>query len=335
MPELTTIYKCADGTEFPVEWEAPDDPEFVWKRDTSHWPEPMRPLDAVMWKRSLSGRDRAYDEAEFPKSGLFDGFILPKGFAYFKFAELTESEQAEFDNATNRILDQYGNAFEFWQKYCLPRIEKTCKAIQHSFGPISVLEPLDMFGYAFFLTMICAAVNRVARNELVSFLEAEFEGDAESLCLDLTQGHRNATLDADQALWELAQEVRKRPAARDALVESESPDLVVTLSRANEGSKLILKLDEFLQLYGWRAEGWLASSETWMERPDIPLEFVRDMAVNEVQSPLVALDQVARKRRVLTQSIENQLRHDETKLARFRELLDTTSEVDPRNWTGG
>jgi len=110
----------------------------------------MRPLDAATWKGSLSGRDRAYAEAEFPKSGLFHGFILPKGFVYFKFTELTESEQAEFNNATRRILNQFGNAFKFWQVYCLPRIEKTCKALQQSVTPMSVLELSELFGYAFF-----------------------------------------------------------------------------------------------------------------------------------------------------------------------------------------
>ena len=190
---------------------------------------------------------------------------------------------------------------------------------------VSVLELAELHGYAFFLTMVAARVNQVVLASFARFLEAEFGSDAENLSIELTQGHQNATLDADQALWELAQEVRTRPALRDAVVESAPAEILNALARFDESIEVLPKFDEYLQLYGWRAEGWLASSQTWQERPDIPLGFVRDLVMNEVQSPMDALAQVAQRRQSLVEETEERLNPDSAKVARFRELLEAAS----------
>ena len=36
MAELTTVYKCTNGANFPVQWQSPEDGQLNWVRDASH-----------------------------------------------------------------------------------------------------------------------------------------------------------------------------------------------------------------------------------------------------------------------------------------------------------
>jgi len=44
MAELTTVYKCTNGANFPVQWQSPEDGQLNWVRDASHFPYPLTPL---------------------------------------------------------------------------------------------------------------------------------------------------------------------------------------------------------------------------------------------------------------------------------------------------
>lgn len=63
---LTTVYKCADGTEFPVEWNEPEQRDYRWSWDTNHWPTPLKPFDVAAWLLSeVSARSNSDSGTKF------------------------------------------------------------------------------------------------------------------------------------------------------------------------------------------------------------------------------------------------------------------------------
>ena len=55
MSGLVTAYKCDDDTDFPVEWENPEDAELSWVWGRDHFPLPTTPLDATIGRLGPSG----------------------------------------------------------------------------------------------------------------------------------------------------------------------------------------------------------------------------------------------------------------------------------------
>ena len=51
MAELTTVYKCTNGANFPVQWQSPEDGQLNWVRDASHFPYPLTPLAVDFTRR--------------------------------------------------------------------------------------------------------------------------------------------------------------------------------------------------------------------------------------------------------------------------------------------
>jgi|AP95_1055475.scaffolds.fasta_scaffold137536_2 hypothetical protein len=49
MTPSTTVYKCADGTDFPVVWNNPKYAELQLVWNDHHWPKSVKPFDAASW----------------------------------------------------------------------------------------------------------------------------------------------------------------------------------------------------------------------------------------------------------------------------------------------
>ena len=80
--DLVTVYKCSDGTDFPVTWEDEADSKLTWSLNEEHFPAPLKPLDAAAWKMSMPARERAFLEAGLPLEGNRK-VLVPQGFVYF------------------------------------------------------------------------------------------------------------------------------------------------------------------------------------------------------------------------------------------------------------
>ena len=75
---LTIAYKCDDGTDFPVVWNNLEDSKYIRVQDNSHWPDAMKPFDAVAWLMGEPGAGRAFEEADIPVQIVFRPHLVPK-----------------------------------------------------------------------------------------------------------------------------------------------------------------------------------------------------------------------------------------------------------------
>jgi len=318
MSQLVTTYKCADGTDFPVAWEDESDAELTWSLNGSHWSAPLKPLDIAAWEVSLPARERAFSEAGLPLPDYFRKVSLPNGFVYMSPPTLTE-------DGVDDLVRRCGGIAPVWVEYCRPLVEEACAKLQSAGDDTPVAELIDTCFYGFMMTQVAAAVILSSTRRLSGFLVEAFGPEAEALTGELTQGYTNSTMDASQALWEIAQAASRSPEVRELMLGSDLSTALDALAHVEGGARFRSAFEGFLQRYGWRSEGWEAASPTWTEQPAIPLGMVRRMIIDETPSPAGALDDVVRRRRELADELESRLQPDSAKQAEFRDLLALAS----------
>ncbi len=315
--KLVSVYKCADGTDFPVEWEKPEDAEAAWTWNRQHAPLPATPMEVVITTSGLRASEQAFFDVGLLVPSVFGRPIYPHGFLYNLLRPFTPSEQAAQDEAVLRLFARYGGAGYVWKDYCLPLIQGRIKLIRES-GPSPNLATLgDARAYARNLTHVAGQCVVFLFRGLATFLAEELS-EAETLTYELTAGYPNATLDADEALWQLAQVARKAKHFRAALLD-EPLDIPAVEAAGSEEFRSAFR--QFQEFYGARAQDWQFTSPTWRERPDIPLGFVARFLRDETPSPRKVLEETARRRQELVAETEARLAGRPEKLAAFRALL--------------
>jgi len=100
---LTTVYKCADGTEFPVEWNEPEQRDYRWSWDSNHWPTPLKPFDVAAWLLSEVSAKQAHIDAGIPLHPILRDFLVPNGFLYVHRAVRSDEENSQIQLFTNRM----------------------------------------------------------------------------------------------------------------------------------------------------------------------------------------------------------------------------------------
>ena len=317
MSELVTTYKCADGTEFPVRWEREGDASLTWGLEDNHWPGPLRPIDAAVWE-GTAARERAFSEAGLPTPSWLPRFLAPHGFVY--------RQRAEFpDEGVDDLVRRWGGVADVWEEHCRPWVQEACTRLQMAGDDEPVADLLEVCDYAWAKTMVAAVVVISAYRRLSGFLNELFGPEAEAWTATLTQGYPNATVDAAQAQWELAQIASRSAEMRELIVDAELSSVQQALRQVEGGREFLSAFDDFLLRFGWRSEGWEAGLPTWRERPERPLGVIRRMITDGTASPGLALDEVARRRQELTSDIEDRLRNDVAKLAELHERLSAVT----------
>ena len=318
MAKFTSLYKCPDGTDFTVEWEDPSDSAISWRWNQDHWPLPTAPLDAAIGWIGQSARDRTYADAGLLVPAAFRSFLRPQGFVYLQNAPLSRAERAVQDEAVDRLTDHWGGVLQVWEEYCLPRIRDYCWRLQEAPADTAIADLGDIATAARHLTHVSGQTVGLAMNRFVAFCQAHFGQEGQALAYDVTQGYANATTDADQALWDLARLANASPDVKRALLTN-GQSAHEAISGASGSAEFAAAFQRYLDLYGWRAEGWQLDAPTWRERPDIPLSHIRRIIGEAPPQPNDAVRQGAQRRQAIIADTENRLPPAER--AEFHALL--------------
>jgi len=209
---LRVVYKCADGTDFPVDWEDAKDAELTWLSMRDHKPRPNLPIesshgtDVWRWVREVTA------EAGLPlsdfvaaRAGEFNGHMYIANLAF-----VLDPEAAL---AMGRFLAQYGGPKGVWEMYWLPKVRECCDRLAATDERASPRELLDQLHRVYGLTMLQLLEVYGPVVDMAGFLAQELGAEASLAAFDLTQGFPHATLEADQALWEVAQVAKEKAAA--------------------------------------------------------------------------------------------------------------------------
>lgn len=319
MTEVKAIYKCADGRDFPVLWTSEEEAKDAWFWDPEHNPGPVTPLDAAIWSECGRGAGRARAECGFAETDVFIGgsaFRYINGFSYWHPTSKSDGERAKSDAANERLRSEYGNAAAFWHQWCLPRAVRAVEQLREATGSESAADLIEMFGYGFEQTFLMWGIDQ---DRMDAFLSEELGGEGERTAVELTRGFPTATLEADQALWELAQEAKRQAGLRELFLGKVPTD--AELRAAEGGPEFLEAFQRYLDYYGWRTLGWDFSSPMVRERPEISLDIIRRTIVEDSPEPAGLVAAAAEEREALIEDIEERIKADSGKLAEFRRRL--------------
>jgi pyruvate,water dikinase len=214
-----------------------------------------------------------------------------------------------------------GGILEAWQTFCQPKVEEAINNLFDFDADVSTVELVDVFGYAFHMTMVSIQTLSVPMQPLMSSLEIEVGSEAETYLAELTAGAANETLMAEQVLWEVAQIARASNSLKNLFVTTEHDQLNEVISANDRGSEFLEALDDYLERYGSRSTQWQPSAPTMREQSELLMASIRHIIIDNPTEPLEVQRDVQTRAQNLAVEIENRIGANEEKLTQFRELL--------------
>ena len=344
-----SVYKCPDGSDFPVEWQDPEDAELSWKWDPIHSPLPLTPLCWDLRKEIGEGFRRAFDVSGAPGYAVLRMF---NGFMYSRPALFDGDPQVRAAVAARDAENRIDCILDLWNQQYRPEVEALTRATRAWCDDRLTLKQLvDRFdqvqaarrrlGELHMLTMGPA---NGAANRFIDFCQAEFGADGEQIASQVTQGFPNKALETGINLWNLSREALGRPAVAAALREGESG--LDSLRAVQGGPEFVALVERFLQECGHRSESFMdLSYPQWTEDARFPLFMVRRyLDTPEDQSPAALNDEAIRHRDEKIPEVEKSLAGNPEKLERFRAwrksatqrtvlLEDHNFYIDQQGWS--
>jgi pyruvate,water dikinase len=99
----------------------------------------------------------------------------------------------------------------------------------------------------------------------------------------LTSGIKTKTTETNQALEELATQIRSDPMLRDLFQRVEARDLGAKLKTSQEGQAFLKRFELFLDQYGHRETALTISQPAWKDQPDNVLAILKVLAETELR----------------------------------------------------
>ena len=318
---MIVVYECADGSDFPVDWEIEADASRNWQLEREHTKN-SPPLEAETHIPAMqSGTEKAFTEVGLVAPPFFSSRKVINGWLYFLMEPPDPGVMGKVMEGLARLTETHGGPLPLWQNYCIPKVEQACGWLSEAGDDASVQEIAEEGWYAWGLTMLSAFSLEGTFSALEDFCHREFGADGLALVVDLTQGFQNATLAADEELWQLAQLGGRSPEVRRLLLADERPwpERIAELKKQDE---FWHRFDNFLETYGERTERWQVSSQTWQERPEVPLAIAGQHLAGATPSPMVSLARAAERREKVRLETEQRLAASPKKLEEFRSLFE-------------
>ncbi len=318
---MRVVYKCDDGTEFPVDWENEADASKDWQLEREHTVN-SPPLEATTHIPAMQrGIERAFSEAGLLPPPFFSSRKVVNGWPYFLMEPSDPAVMDEIARGLAQLTAAHGGAMALWQNYCIPKIEEACDWLSQADEDASVGEIADVGWYSWGVTMVSAFSLEGGYRGLEDFCVKEFGSEGSSIVIELTQGFRNATLEADEELWRVGQVGGQSTEVRRLLLEDKRqwPERILALEAQTEFWR---SFSGFMDTYGERTERWQVSSETWRERPEVPLAIIRTQLTSDAASPMDLLALAAERREKLRSELNHRLELSPGKREEFDSLIE-------------
>ena len=329
---MTTVeYRCADGTPFVVEFPSEEAAAKEWRWEREHSPDPLTPMAAALTDLAVAGARRVYAELELPMPPAFDVSLLPHGFQFASSEFLAADDMPRMVAGIKRLLDEHGSALGVWHERCLPETKAVVAFLDDAGPEVTLAELAEREAYGQQMTMIPAYICGNDLQLLADSIRDLYGDRAQFVAYELTQGHDNTTLRADELLWDLGRRAADEPAVLDALTAANPASAMRSLRTAGVAAAFFAQLDTFLTEFGGRAEGWDIARATWREEGEGLWNQLAQLAQPNAPDPRAAVEKAGRRREKLVTEISEHFADDAEKLGRFKRRLDRiTHYVDVR-----
>jgi pyruvate,water dikinase len=251
-------------------------PDETWTYDPSHYPEPMSPLSADVWFWAMG---RGIQAAARDLSAPFGGFetkTVDGGWAYERDLEPDwEPDIGVLRDAALRVADRWAAEYRDRTHAITDEIRRLRPERLAPADAVAafdrLLELVQDQWHLHFLTVIPVhAAREVLHDRYVELLGKDDELEP----YRLLEGLPNETLDADEALWRVAERARELDVA-DVILELPPVAALRRLRQTHHGREVLVGLRAYLRQYGGRARLHELSEPRQAERPELALESVR------------------------------------------------------------
>src|SRR5690606_11016873 len=223
-------------------------------------------------------------------------------------------------------------AKRIWHEKYLPLVKEGCAALRApDYDKMTAAElaehmpnAFQQAAEAFRYPTVIASPFMMPALLLTAFCERELGDDGPVLATTLLQGFANESAAAGAGLNELAAFAAQHPDLAAALRNSETEGL----DRYEGGAEFLARLNQYLDVYGWRASEWCRFDlPTWVEDPREPLSLIARYLADPEHSPETAHERAVRMRTEASKTIEQRLRPESR--AEFGALLESAFEHVP------
>ena len=101
----------------------------------------------------------------------------------------------------------------------------------------------------------------------------------------LVSGVKTKTTETNQALEELAKQIRSKETLQDLFAHNDAQTLRSALQKSDAGQAFLKKFEKFLDQYGHRETALTISQPAWKDKPDNVLAILKLLAETEPQQP--------------------------------------------------
>ena len=342
---MTDLYRCADGTDFPVDWDDPRDADRTWAWEAEHYPRPLTPLSvdfsariftepgSVRFLANMLGIDRSTIGKRVT--------TYPHGFAYLAVPpEAGQAATPEGDAAEQRrkAAELAPRTREIWEREHIPVIRAACRESQRddhaSLSAVKLCSRLEELmgktAYGYSLTFVSATPMFSCVEPLREFLCEEYGGQGGMATALMTEGFANESSAADIGLWRLGRRALSLPEVALGLRDHDVDRLRNILAQAEGGEGFLRDLHGYLDHYGWRSETWdELSAPTWQDDAGPALFLIRRYMAGDDPDPNKAVAASAARRRRAVIKARSKLSGSRVKLKRFESLLANSRQYVP------
>ncbi|MBI1886322.1 MAG: hypothetical protein HYS09_08460 [Chloroflexi bacterium] len=325
--------------DFPVSWDGPEEQQLLWFWDQMHHPHPVTPatvsVDGIAFP---AGFGRACETMYMPIQTM-----KVRSFNYYWYfgsvpATATPEEAAERDARLEaEMMQRAPGVLKVWEEVYLPEVQRhnqrlrefpyrdaslrelaafldEAKAIRERQWELHFLAVFPVMGAAMqFLQLYEQAFNQPENNEHYRML----------------QGFPNKSVEAGQALYDLAQEAKAVPAVGQVIRETPAEKLLAELARTAAGKEFRRKLDAYLDEYGWRSDAFEFMDPSWREDPTPVLHNLKGYLVEEALDPREEQARAAAEREILVKVMLESVAGDQAQHNQLQMLVSIAQQYLP------
>lgn len=328
MAPKTTVYKCPDGTDFPVTWEDPEDEKYGWFWDQMHCPVPATPLSTEFWWDIMTG----FNSAGYLTGGVVANVRMSvNGFAYGHPAPQPGDPPVREAVRLRDVATRDHRLLELWRDQYQPEVQLITRATRSlASSGLSLEELVEAFDQVHAgrkrhgeLHMLAMGLTTPAASRFIDLCKQEFGPEGELIATDLMGGFYNKSVESANGLWDLAQAAKAAPAVEQLIRTSPPVDVLKQLRDVTGGPEFRERLQAYLKDYGLRTESFSELSyPTWLEDPRFPLLMIRRyMDTPDSGSPTALHHRTEEKREARLAEVAPRLSADAAKWEHFQSEL--------------
>ena len=294
---MTTL---AEGTliaipdDFPVTWEDPEDERIFWFWDQMHHPHAVTPMTSSLDGPAFTeGFGRACRALSMP----FKTSEVRTWNYYLYFGDVPLKEDASEAAAREmrmaaQMMRRAPRIMEDWENVYLPQVMKLNAHLRdYDYASASASGLADLLGesveiraQAWDLHFQTVMPAMGAATEFASLYEKTFGTPSGNEHYRMLQGFPNKSVEAGQALFDIAQEVRSDSGLARLVAETPAADFLTRLEVTAPGKEMAARLRVYLDEYGWRSDQFELMDASWREDPSPVVgnlkAYLRDGAVD-------------------------------------------------------